>query len=241
MKKHMKINSIYQLNNDNAFFIFFNTANDHVIYDWHYDYIKDRNFIINYDFQKYLYTNTISNNHHFSNDYHYDYCINLYNEMLKFDFNINEFIYKEYIGTNIDDDFSIKYLIPKNKKRFKLHYVNINNLYTECNGDYECLMNFNKYVNVNDSYRNMYIGNHCQSIITNYGDNNNKTLLVIGDSQIIPEIPLFAYYYKNVLYYDNRNNNPLMEYELYNMHIDQCLVQMWAGSPIDKYKLINDL
>ena len=102
-------------------------------------------------------------------------------------------------------------------------------------------MNFNKYINVNDSYRNMYIGNQCQSIITNYEDNNNKTLLVIGDSQIIPEIPLFAYYYKNVLYYDNRNNNPLMEYELYNMNIDQCLVQMWAGSPIDKYKLINDL
>lgn len=230
-----KIKSIYDLNDSNAKFVFFNTAKDNCVYSWHYDYVSKRNFIIDYDFQNYLYNNSEHNSHHFTNDYHYNVCLPRYAELLNFDLNIDDFEYKHYNGFELSYD----YLYPKNNdKQFKvLLYDNGNKI--EYTGNYDCLLNFDRETETDKigDYHLMYIGAHNQSIIYNYGENNGRTLLVIGESQILPEIPIFAYYYKKVLYYDNRHPNSLMYDILYNEDIDDCLVEMWSGRRLNMYEL----
>ena len=99
------LKSIYELNDTNAKFVFFNTALDHIIYDWHYSYIKVRNFIVDYEFQKYLYLDSKYDAHHFNNDYHYNICLPRYANLLNFDFNINDFYYKHHEGSDISYDY----------------------------------------------------------------------------------------------------------------------------------------
>ena len=233
MITHLK--SINDLNDSNSKFIFFNTATDYLIYDWHYDYIIKRNFYVDYEFQHYLYNQSKFEQHHFNNNYHYNVCLQIYNNMLNFNFNIEDFYYIHYDG----DDISYDYLYPNIDKQFNVFfYDELNNKY-EFNGKYDCLLDFDHKRISEDlkDYHQMYVGYHTQSIIENFGDNNGKTLLVIGDSQILPEIPIFAYYYKKVFYYDNRYVNEIMNNILYNETIDDCLVQMWAGRQLYLYEI----
>lgn len=234
MINHLK--SIYELNDINSKFIFFNTATNYLIHDWHYNYIIERNFIIDYEFQKYLYLNSIYDNHHFNNEYHYNICLQKYSKLLNFNFNINDFYYKHHNGLDISYD----YLYPINdNKQFNIFFYDQNEIKYEYNGNYNCLLNFDykRKTEINGDYHLMYVACQNQSIINNYGENNDKTLLIIGDSQILPEIPIFAYYYKKVLYYDNRYKNNIMNDILYNEQIDDCLVQMWAGRKLYLYEL----
>ena len=155
--------------------------------------------------------------------------------MLNFNFSFNDFYYKYYKG----DDISYNYLCPLNDYTVFdiLFYDEFKNKY-EFEGDYNCLLNFDIKRTSEDlrDYHLMFVGYHTQSIINNNGTNNGKTLLVVGDSQILPEIPIFAFYYKKVLYYDNRYKNEIMNEMLSNEQIDDCLVQMWSGRPLNLYE-----
>ena len=60
-------------------------------------------------------------------------------------------------------------------------------------------------------------------------------LLILGDSQMIPSLPVLCWYYKKVIYLDNRTTDKFYyESHLKNLKADDYLVEMFNGG-LDYY------
>jgi len=140
------------------------------------------------------------NHNHFRNEYHMKYSLPLFDSLLNFGYNENDFIK----STRIIDGFEIPVLIPKTEYKYNI----------SCFNDKEELkdLSFNDITSSNDNYSNitgyhrLYKYPHKSSRLINKTLNNNRILFISGDSQMIPDIGVLSCYFKEIWYIDNRNN-----------------------------------
>jgi hypothetical protein len=181
-----------------------------------------------------------NNYHHYTTDYHRKYVLPLLNDIYKFGYNENDFVIKKNIIkdineiTNKQDSYDLSYLLPKKDKIFKVSSLEFDIDYISdfsglmCNKNTKKLLSFTKY-------HELYCLPHSCSIVENLSKSNGKTLLILGDSQMIPSLPILCWYYKKVIYLDNRTTDKFYyESHLKNLKADDYLVEMF-NSGLDYY------
>lgn len=180
------------------------------------------------------------NHHHFTTKYHREFVLPTLEDMFNFGFKKNDFLLKKNIVddindiTNLEDKFDLSFLVPKRKKHFKVTSLEFNFSYTSdfygliCNDKTKKLLWFTKY-------HRLYCLPHSCSMIENLSLSNGKTLLILGDSQMIPSLAVICYYYKRVIYLDNRNSDKFY-YEKYlkKIDVDDILIEMF-NNKLDYY------
>ena len=173
-----------------------------------------------------------NNEHHILSECYYYMILPFISLYIKsFPFNINDFeLVKCYTE---EKKYNVSYLVPKNKDlRFS---VEVNGEVKTEDGDFNCLhcMNGGNSFEGSSEYHNLFVGTHQCSIIKNKTINNDKTIFITGDSMMVPAIPIFACYYKEVVFMDNRSDKSFKHY--YEGKVfDEVIVQLWEGHTIDK-------
>ena len=165
------------------------------------------------------------NNHHYSSQYHFKYVLPLLNELFNINMNLSDFIMNENFVNNGQHDLS--YLTPIKDKQFTVESWTYD--VEPISGNYDILMHRqfpNHLIQENTDYHYLYCLPHTMSCITNHSQSNNKTILIMGDSQFIPDVPVLAYYYKHVIYIDNRFNKKWL-HKISQYDIDDILIQLY--------------
>lgn len=174
------------------------------------------------------YSNFVSNEHHFTTNYHYKEVLPTINKSIKFGFNINDWTKISNILQKEDKVIDLSYLTPKIDKSFTAYDL-INDTNYDCKFD-GLLYNDNvKNLTWRTKYHALYAFPHWCSRIVNHDKNNGRILLVIGDSQSIPDIPIYAYYFKEVWYIDNRYNNHIYDKYMKDVYFDDVLIGFWGS------------
>ena len=178
------------------------------------------------------------NGHHYSSKYHIDYVLPLLNDIFSFGFNINDFVIKQNI---IDGKYDISSLYPlDDSNEYSVSSLTFPSL-ESISGGYDILSGKRFSVrmpNGESGYHFQYCLYHTSSIVTNYGKNNGKVILIIGDSQMIPDISVLCYYYKHVIYIDNRNKINWLD-KICAYDVDDILVQLYYKRKECYYHLIR--
>lgn len=171
-----------------------------------------------------LYSLSDTDKHHYTTKYHREYVLPLMENLLHFGYNENDFNIIKCLDNNCD----LSYLVPKKEMKFDIYWLLGTKEYL--NIPFENGLIFNETEGNGDKfYRNMIIGCHTSLRIINKSINSNRTLLISGDSQIIPDISILACYFKEVWYLDNRSG----KIDDTTMDIEKTI------SIADKYKDIN--
>lgn len=176
-----------------------------------------------------------NNDHHIMTKCFYKMILPFISLYIKsFSFNIDDFEIVEHFVEK--EKYDVKYLIPKNENlRFTLE---INGEKVVENGYFDDLHCIGKDYKDFTDYHKVFIGTHSCCILRNETIDNNKTIFITGDSMIIPAIPIFACYYKEVVFMDNRTNQSFKHY--YEGKVfDEVIVQLWEGHPLLKPLGIN--
>lgn len=141
-----------------------------------------------------MYVNMGDNGHHYTLDYHFRYVIPTLEKILGFNFDTS--LYKWKVQEASTGDMSR--WIPRKSPKFEVYeYISKSHFTTDFSGI--------QPVNGNDKYRSLYKYPHACSRIINYSmPENGEKLMVVGDSQSIPDIPYLAMYFREVWYFDNR-------------------------------------
>lgn len=144
------------------------------------------------------------NSHHFTTEYHNKYVLPLYNKILNIGADFNSWNLGKKIVEQDDLKFDLSYLTPKKNKNFHVRCIGKTCEY-DC--DFKGLLYNEKVKNITwiTPYHELYCLPHLCSIVSNKSENNGKKLLLIGDSQSVPDIPFLSYYFKEVWYIDNRD------------------------------------
>lgn len=156
-----------------------------------------------------LYTNMPkSNSHHYTTSYTYKYVLPTLNKLFNFSYSIDDFKLIELKN----DLYDLSYIIPKEKEKYKIIDYTTEESFS---GDFYTL--FNPTFFEEPLYRELYRYPHSCSRIINKTTKSKRTLMISGDSQIIPSITPLAHYFKEVWYFDNRTgwirNQKTKEYE----------------------------
>lgn len=147
-----------------------------------------------------LYSLSSTDKHHYTIKYHREYVLPLMEKLLRFGYNENDFNVVECMNDNCD----LSYFVPKNEMKFDVHWLLGTKMYSDISFENGLIFNENEG-NGDKFYRNMIIGCHTSLRIINKTISSNRTLLISGDSQIIPDIAILACYFKEVWYLDNRS------------------------------------
>ena len=183
------------------------------------------------------YSNMALNSHHYTTKYHYDIVLPLLNSLFNFGFDISDFDLIDKLHKEGDFCFDLSFLFPKNDKKFNVNGLDYDISYISNYNGLICNSNCPDEI-YNTEYHKLYAFPHSCSIIENLGDNNGKTILISGDSQNVPHVPILAYYYKKVYYMDNRENKSHFKW-LKDAKFDDIIV-----CPFDKqeeYYIKNNL
>ena len=170
-----------------------------------------------------LYFKSANDKHHYTTKYHIDNVLPLLESIYKFgykksDFNIVKHIVKE-------GDYS--YMVPKKEIKFDLYQYDLKdgvNIKRDINFDnlHGPQLNSNSMAH---RYWGLYIYAHnCSRIINKSLPLTRRRLFISGDSQIVPDIPVLAYYFREVWYFDNRTgyvNGPKDKKGNYNIIWDE--------------------
>ena len=141
------------------------------------------------------------NSNHFTPEYHKESVIPMLENILNFKVDGSfEWTIHKVDGQNAE----IGYYKPKdcNKYRFSVRKVPGDE---EISGNFEILMALDDAKAGPTEYHRMYRYPHQCSIVKNIWNNTGRRLLIFGDSQLIPEIPLFCCFFDEVWYFDKRN------------------------------------
>ena len=156
-----------------------------------------------------LYNNIKDDAHHYTTKYHRHYVLPLLNNLFNFNFDLNDFNIKKIISDKAD----FSYLEPKHNYNYIIEDFQTN---TKIEGNYNILLKPTFFKT--PAYRSLYRFPHSCSKIINKDIKNNKKIFISGDSQMIPDIPVLASYYKEVWYFDNRTGR-----EKYHMIQDKII------------------
>lgn len=188
-----------------------------------------------------FYCNSQYNEHHYTTNFHYNIVYPLLNDILGIAKNdLSEDFYKI---ENIKEDGDFSFMYPKKEKEFLIKYgkkeiLENNRIYVAFT-EKKCGFNFlyGEQINAFDyrnssNYHRLFCLSHYPCNIENKGENNGKTLLISGDSHMIPLLPILAYYFKKVIYLDNRD---FVSYRWLweNEEFDKALLCMGLSSYLD--------
>lgn len=122
-------------------------------------------------------------------------------DILDFPYNRDDFDVKE----NVTKDMNCSFLWFKKDYKWT---VSINQEIVAEHEGFECLTNLDgKYAGCKDTaYHKIFCASHECCKITNESLPDGKTIFVSGDSYMIPVIPIFACYFKEVVFLDNRSH-----------------------------------
>lgn len=176
----------------------------------------------NLPYVNFRYNGMTNNSHHFTTEYHHKYVIPFYQKLFSLpDDNSNWVLQKNVVMQKDGQNFDLSYFKPLTDKLFHVKCLTKTCEY-DCN--YSGLL-FNekvKHVTWITPYHELYCLPHLCSIVTNKSNNNGKTLLLIGDSQSVPDVAYLAYYFQKVIYIDNRDGVEITN-ELEKTNIDYVL------------------
>ena len=83
----------------------------------------------------------------------------------------------------------------------------------EIHNDKEAFVSYTgSLVPTHSEYHRLFRGAHACCVIINENIDNENSIFISGDSMMIPLIPIFACYYKEVVYMDNRDGKSHKEY-----------------------------
>ncbi len=180
---------------------------------------------------KMVYRGYDRNSHHYTTEYHRKYVLPSMEKMFGFGYKESDFTIKEHLLDKNNMVFDLSYQVPVHDKKFTVRSI-------QYGLNYGCWFhglrkNENtKHLTWFTEYHDLYCLPHTSSIVDNLGENNGKSLLVLGDSQLIPSVPIVCYYYKTVVYIDNRDKVPILG--ALDDRYDDILVQTYV-MPVGYY------
>ena len=184
------------------------------------------------------------NESHLTTRCHYNYILPELSKLLNFDYNKDDFqLVKKFDNTNTYD---LSYFVPKNDKKFRIHYSgkdkigNYNELigYTHYRMSKKYFYENTSFVGMNPDYHLLFFAPHQCCIIKNLCESNGRKLLISGDSQFIPIVPILAYYFQEVVYLDKRVGDYKEEYFDIDVN-DYDILYAMSKYPLDKYEISN--
>ena len=185
-----------------------------------------------------FYTQSLDDQHHFITKYHREVVLPFLESILRFGYNDRDFFVKPYFLKDEIRDMDLSYQVPIIDKTFDIENIADNYIYKNMRFDGGLVMNSS--LRPISSYRDLIILPHHSLIIKNNGKNNDRTLLLNGDSQSIYSVPILSYYYKEVWFLDNRSgmkddgivywdDTPTVSDRLTNQYFDDVLFQFYSN------------
>lgn len=170
-----------------------------------------------------LYSMAVNDTHHYTTKFHIANVLPLLESMYGFGYSRKDFKLKPFIC----DEGDYSYLVPKKDMKFDIYRFDIENgPYIERNIGFDSLLS-KEYLSGkgNHRYWGLYRYAHgCSRIINRSVREDGRRLFISGDSQIVPDIPVLACYFREVWYFDNRTGyytTPRDEYGNYTIKWDK--------------------
>ena len=214
------------------------------------DFLKDKQYlkIGNPDSNTRYYLE--NNYHHYTTSFLYSNLKQMMNYIGVKDFNFNDFVLRK----NIVYEQNFSYLYYVKDVRFRLvcnHYELDDNMIInyyvgkdiiECDYTFlsnarlnHCLKTFaNQTIPLIPYHRLNYLAHDC-GIIENLSTASDKTILISGDSHMIPFIPIISCYYKKTIVLDSRYSGDDTSYYWENENIDDVIICPSFNADISKY------
>lgn len=175
------------------------------------------------------------NCHHIRTECYYKIIIPHLARLWDFPWNPNDFDY-EWIQTEVPG-LLMENAVPKTDFKFSL---SIDHEFFD-NGNYKILQCFGEkepYGNPETMFHRLYKGGHKCSRIINETIDNDRKILISGDSFMIPLVPILACYFKEVVLMDNRTTTSQAEY-FENIDFDIVCFEYYTITGIEKTLIQN--
>lgn len=177
------------------------------------------------------------NEHHITTKSCYHVLLPFFSLILKtFEFDQDNFIEVPFFSADFKHDVS--YLKPKADMRFTM---DINGKNVGSGLTFEEIQNIN-YVNSDaayySEYHRLFRGSHTCCVVVNETIENDNRIFISGDSMVIPLLPIFCCYYKELVFMDNRDGISHKEY-YEGKTFDEVLLCFFEGSIFNKVLGIN--
>lgn len=195
--------------------------------------IRDKNFT-----EFCFYDTYPLNNHHCKTEYHYNVVMPQYADFLGVKYNKEDFEIK-HIN---DGKVILEYLLPKTQHRFSIDVFDGGGVKHHYNGDITQLQNFDKHCKAaanNTAYHRLFVGSHAIFHMKNQTINDDAPkVLVLGDSQSIPIIPVLCQYCKELVYVDVRCEVGKHREWIDKIPFDKRIIQIYNDKPIEWWKRV---
>ena len=152
-----------------------------------------------------MYDGWAKNNNHYTPEYHRKYVIPLLCELLKINFNHDDFV----IDIKKSGKFDISLLRPKIDFKYEIFGFTRNEHFDNLSFD-EITTNDSKNSDITD-YHRLYRYSHECSRLINKTTKSSRILFISGDSQFIPVVTFLSCFFKEIWYFDNRNDKVLCD------------------------------
>lgn len=153
-----------------------------------------------------MYTNWGLNYNHFHTSYHIDTVLPVISEVLSVPFSRDDFDIDERKSNN---GFDISVLKWKSDAVFDVYGLSTHETFTDVNYDFLTTCHI-QYPGITE-YHKLYRFPHKCSRVINKTISSDRMLFISGDSQMIPDIPPLACYFREVWFMDNRDNRSFSE------------------------------
>lgn len=182
--------------------------------------------------KKVMYINMGDNGHHYTLYYHFTYVWPRLEKLLGFKFDMSLYEWKKQ-DTSTGD---MSRWVPIKSPKFEV---------TDFISKKHGIMSFDDLQPLNsnkDKYRYLYRYPHsCSKIVNLNMPENGEKLMVVGDSQSIPDIPYLAMHFREVWYFDNRTGWKVDPRYGVDPNVTNKFIPVYEDtvSYADKYKNVN--
>ena len=160
------------------------------------------------------------NAHHYTTSYHWKYVIPAIDGIFKAGFVRNDFrVERISAKTDNGDEFDLSSLVPVGDKKFRAKNILTGE---EDDGGFGILRCSGR---CSSPYHGLFRFPHSCSVVDNLSGGNGRSLLVLGDSQMIPSISVLCCLYKRVFYVDNRSRSNVVD--RIGTEFDDILIEAW--------------
>ena len=169
------------------------------------------------------------NEHHFTTNYHLSYVFPLLVKTLGLNFEPTNYVVKEQYVEYKENTYNLTTISWNKECKYKITCPTLN-VVAEANDlvyhkEYPC----DNYAKT--KYHHLYAFTHCVSKVEHVGmPPNNKKLLLVCDSQMVPTIPLLCNYYSEVFVLDNRYEWDKVNEFLKDVYFDDVVVELWRDA-----------
>lgn len=187
------------------------------------------------------YDGMAGNHHHITTRSYYDIILPYLSLYIK-DFPYNKDDFKIVPYWSDDKLYSVAYLKPKKNMKFT---ISINNIVLSEHGNFDSITNAKKIWEENagcveTAYHRLFRGAHTCGKVINETIDNDKKLFISCDSMAIPMLPIFACYYKEVVFMDNRTSGKTSYANYFeNVVFDDVIFCVSCHAKLDKFTDTN--